>query len=156
MRISSCVFSRKIHRNVLAKIGFHKTLFPKKLCMYVFVCCCESRMLDSQQQKQKFTTLSFSCLFPIDGILSTPPNTLVIHYWTGDVGGERWYCNQRKKERKFHGLLLLLNPKSPNKKFKFSLLYGCPETRREKKNTKPHITQNNPVSTPPKKKNKLQ
>jgi hypothetical protein len=90
-------------------------------------------MLDSQQQKQKFTTLSFSCLFPIDGILSTPPNTLVIHYWTGDVGGERWYCNQRKKERKFHGLLLLLNPKSPNKKFKFSLLYGCPETRREKK-----------------------
>jgi hypothetical protein len=47
-------------------------------------------MLDSQQQKQKFTTfLSFSYLFPIDGILSTPPNTLVIHYWTGDVGGER-------------------------------------------------------------------
>lgn len=131
MRISSSVFSRKIHRNVLAKTGFHKTLLPKKLCMYVCVCCCESCMLDSQQQKQKFTTfLSFSYLFPIDGILSTPPNTLVIHLLDWGCGWreeeERWYCKQRKKERKFHDLLLLLNSKSPNKKFRFSLKLQVP------------------------------
>ncbi len=39
---------------------------------------------------------------------------------------ERWYCNQRKKERKFHDLLLLLNSKSPNKKFRFSLKLQVP------------------------------
>jgi hypothetical protein len=83
-------------------------------------------------------------LFPIDGILSTPPNTLVIHLLDWGCGWreeeERWYCKQRKKERKFHDLLLLLNPKSPNNKFRFSLkapgsllFYGCPETRRERK-----------------------
>jgi hypothetical protein len=69
-------------------------------------------------------------LFPIDGILSTPPNTLVIYYWTGDVGGERrrkgGTVTKEKKEGKFHDLLLQLNPKSPNKKFRFSLKLQVP------------------------------
>jgi uncharacterized membrane protein len=87
-------------------------------------------MLDSQQQKTEihYFELLLFVSHRRDSINPSKHSCYTLLDWGCGwrEEEERWYCNQRKKERKFHDLLLLLNPKSPNKKFRFSLKLQVP------------------------------
>ncbi len=149
------------------KLDCTKHCSPKSyVCMYVCVCVCvllwisHARFTATKAEIHYFELLLFVS-HRWDSINPSKHSCYKLLDWGCGwrEEEERWYCNQRKKEKKFYDLLLLLNPNSPNNKFRFSLVpcyfMGVQKQEEKEKYKTPYHTKQ-PSFYPTQKKKKLQ